>query len=122
MFDLYFVGTQNKEHDEYMIKKNCSRLFSYAEKPFYTIKRYLEHPNKLFIDSGAFSIANKVRRGKNLTIDDFTFEAKVDAFAKKNVTKLVKVVVDGEEKELSEEVVVSITADKVEHTVEFIYE
>ena len=71
MFDLYFVGTQNKEHDEYMIKKNCSRLFSYAEKPFYTIKRYLEHPNKLFIDSGAFSIANKVRRGKNLTIDDY---------------------------------------------------
>lgn len=70
-FDLYFVGTQNKEHDEYMIKKNCSRLFSYAEKPFYTIKRYLEHPNKLFIDSGAFSIANKVRRGKNLTIDDY---------------------------------------------------
>ena len=71
MFDLYFVGTQNKEHDEYMIKKNCSRLFSYAEKPFYTIKRYLEHPNKLFIDSGAFSIANKVTRGKNLTIDDY---------------------------------------------------
>ena len=71
MFDLYFVGTQNKEHDEYMIKQNCSRLFSYAEKPFYTIKRYLEHPNKLFIDSGAFSIANKVRRGKNLTIDDY---------------------------------------------------
>ena len=71
MFDLYFVGTQNKEHDEYMIKKNCSRLFSYAEKPFYTIKRYLEHANKLFIDSGAFSIANKVRRGKNLTIDDY---------------------------------------------------
>ena len=71
MFDLYFVGTQNKEHDEYMIKKNCSRLFSYAEKPFYTIKRYLEHPNKLFIDRGAFSIANKVRRGKNLTIDDY---------------------------------------------------
>ena len=71
MFDLYFVGTQNKEHDEYMIKNNCSRLFSYAEKPFYTIKRYLEHPNKLFIDSGAFSIANKVRRGKNLTIDDY---------------------------------------------------
>ena len=71
MFGLYFVGTQNKEHDEYMIKKNCSRLFSYAEKPFYTIKRYLEHPNKLFIDSGAFSIANKVRRGKNLTIDDY---------------------------------------------------
>lgn len=71
MFDLYFVGTQNKEHDEYMIKKNCSRLFSYAEKPFYTIKRYLEHPNKLFIDSGAFSIVNKVTRGKNLTIDDY---------------------------------------------------
>ena len=42
--------------------------------------------------------------------------------SEKNVTKLVKIVVDGEEKELSEEVVVSITADKVEHTVEFIYE
>ena len=59
---------------------------------------------------------------KNLTIDDFAFEAKVNDFAKKNVTKLAKVVVDGEEKELSEEVVVSITADKAEHTVEFIYE
>jgi hypothetical protein len=69
--DLYFVGTQNKEQDEYMIRKNCSRLFSYAEKPYYTIKRYLEYPNKLFIDSGAFSIVNKVRRGKNLTIDDY---------------------------------------------------
>lgn len=69
--DLYFVGTQNKEHDEYMIRKNRSRLFSYAEKPTYTIKRYLNASNKLFIDSGAFSIANKVRRGKNLTIDDY---------------------------------------------------
>ena len=63
-FDLYFVGTQNKEHDEYMIKKNCSRLFSYAEKPFYTIKRYLEHPNKLFIDSGAFLLLIKLEEVK----------------------------------------------------------
>ena len=90
----------------------------------------LRYMNNREDKNGIVTVAHKKADGtlleksvhKNLTIDDFTFEAKVDAFAKKNVTKLVKVVVDGEEKELSEEVVVSITADKVEHTVEFIYE
>lgn len=90
----------------------------------------LRYMNNREDKNGIVTVAHKKADGtlleksihKNLTIDDFTFEAKVDAFAKKNVTKLVKVVVDGEEKELSEEVVVSITADKTEHTVEFIYE
>lgn len=90
----------------------------------------LRYMNNREDKNGIVTVAHKKADGtlleksvhKNLTIDDFTFEAKVDAFAKKNVTKLVKVVVDGEEKELSEEVVVSITTDKAEHTVEFIYE
>lgn len=69
--ELFFVGTQNKEHDQYMIRKQCSRLFSYAEKPYYTIRRYLETENRLFIDSGAFSIAHKATRGKNLNIDGY---------------------------------------------------
>ena len=69
--ELFFVGTQNKEHDNYMIRKQCSRLFSFAEKPYYILNRYKETKNRIFIDSGAFSIAHKATRGKNLTIDDY---------------------------------------------------
>ena len=69
--DLYFVGSQNLEHDSYMLKQGCKRLFSFAEKPYSKINMYLDNDYKLFIDSGAFSIAHKARRGKNLTIDDY---------------------------------------------------
>ena len=71
MFDLYFVGSQNLEHDRYMLEKGCKRLFSFAEKPYSKINMYLDNDYKLFIDSGAFSIAHKAIRGKNLTIDDY---------------------------------------------------
>ena len=54
-----------------MLNKGCKRLFSFAEKPYSKINMYLDNDYKLFIDSGAFSIAHKARRGKNLTIDDY---------------------------------------------------
>lgn len=69
--ELFFVGSQNIEHDNYMIKKSCPRLFSFAEKPYSKMRMYEESACKLFLDSGAFSIAHGARRGKNLTIDDY---------------------------------------------------
>lgn len=69
--ELFFVGSQNIEHDNYMIKKSCPRLFSFAEKPYSKMRMYEGSACKLFLDSGAFSIAHGARRGKNLTIDDY---------------------------------------------------
>ena len=58
---------------------------------------------------------------KDLTIDDFAFEAKVNDFSKKGITELVKVKVNDKEIELSDEVTVSITSENAEFTIEFIY-
>lgn len=71
MFDLYFVGSQNIAHDKYMVQKSASRLFSYAEKPYSKLKLYENTNCKMFIDSGAFSIARNVKRSKGLNIDSY---------------------------------------------------
>ena len=70
-FDLYFVGSQNLIVDEFSLQRGCKKLYSFAEKPYSKLKLYQDTDVKLFIDSGAFSIARKVTRARNLTMDDY---------------------------------------------------
>jgi hypothetical protein len=56
--ELYFAGGSNKQVEDFMWKKNCSRLFSqFREKN--NIKKYIERGGtNIFLDSGAFSAYN----------------------------------------------------------------
>lgn len=61
-FNLYFAGNQAKEVDEYLQQKNALRLFSQAnERRAIEDWRETGHAHKLFIDSGAFSVAHAGR-------------------------------------------------------------
>lgn len=66
-FNLYFAGQQAKEVDEYLQKRNALRLFSQVnERKGIEEWRETGHADKLFIDSGAFSVAHN---GKTVDID-----------------------------------------------------
>lgn len=66
-FNLYFAGQQAKEVDEYLQSKNALRLFSQVnERKRIEEWRESGHASKLFIDSGAFSVAHN---GKTVDID-----------------------------------------------------
>jgi len=68
-FNLYFAGQQAKEVDEYLQQKNALRLFSQAnERKGIEDWRETGHAHKLFIDSGAFSVAHA---GKTVDIDQY---------------------------------------------------
>ena len=65
---LYFVGSQNLEHDRYMIDKNVHRLFSYADKPKKRLMMYNDNSSKVFMDSGAYGVAHS---NKEITLDEY---------------------------------------------------
>jgi queuine/archaeosine tRNA-ribosyltransferase len=67
MFDLYFAATSTAELEDYFVKINGNRLFSYAEKPKNKLLKY-ENDSKIFIDSGAFGVAHS---GKQITLDEY---------------------------------------------------
>jgi len=66
-FNLYFAGQQAKEVDEYLQERDALRLFSQVNERK-GIQEWKEagHAHKLFIDSGAFSVAHN---GKTVDID-----------------------------------------------------
>lgn len=68
-FNLYFAGQQAKEVDKYLQSKNALRLFSQVNERK-GIKDWQNdgYSDKLFIDSGAFSVAHN---GKTVNIDDY---------------------------------------------------
>ena len=68
-FDLYFAGSQNKKTDVLLKSLQCCRLFSQCNER----NSILDYANsdvrgKLFIDSGAFSVAHS---GKEVNIDEY---------------------------------------------------
>lgn len=66
-FNLYFAGQQAKDVDTYLQEKNALRLFSQVnERKGIQDWQALGHADKLFIDSGAFSVAHN---GKTVDID-----------------------------------------------------
>ena len=66
-FNLYFAGQQAKDVDVYLQQKNALRLFSQVnERKGIEEWREAGHADKLFIDSGAFSVAHN---GKTVDID-----------------------------------------------------
>jgi len=68
-FNLYFAGQQAKEVDEYLQERNALRLFSQVnERKGIEDWREGGHSYKLFIDSGAFSVAHN---GKEVDIDAY---------------------------------------------------
>ena len=68
-FNLYFAGQQAKEVDEYLQQKGALRLFSQLNERK-GIKDWQDsgHAHKLFLDSGAFSVAHA---GKTVDIDAY---------------------------------------------------
>jgi len=68
-FNLYFAGQQAKEVDEYLQQRGALRLFSQAnERKGIQEWKQSGYGKKLFIDSGAFSVAHA---GKTVDIDDY---------------------------------------------------
>ena len=68
-FNLYFAGQQAREVDEYLQSKGALRLFSQAnERKQINDWRAGGYSDKLFIDSGAFSVAHA---GKTVDIDAY---------------------------------------------------
>lgn len=66
-FNLYFAGQQAKEVDAYLQEKGALRLFSQVnERKGIQDWQADGHADKLFIDSGAFSVAHA---GKTVDID-----------------------------------------------------
>lgn len=68
-FDLYFAGSQNKKTDVLLKESRCCRLFSQLNEKK-SILDYDSSPvrGKLFIDSGAFSVAHS---NKTVDIDEY---------------------------------------------------
>ena len=68
-FDLYFAGSQNKKTDDLIKSSKCCRLFSQLnEKNSILDYASAEVRGKLFIDSGAFSVAHS---NKTVDIDEY---------------------------------------------------
>lgn len=68
-FNLYFAGQQAKEVDKYLQDKGALRLFSQVnERKGIQDWQKDGHAKKLFIDSGAFSVAHA---GKTVDIDTY---------------------------------------------------
>lgn len=68
-FNLYFAGQQAKEVDEYLQEKKALRLFSQVnERKGIEDWREGGYSDRLFIDSGAFSVAHN---GKTVDIDQY---------------------------------------------------
>lgn len=68
-FNLYFAGQQAKEVDAYLQERNALRLFSQVnERKGIQEWKADGHASKLFIDSGAFSVAHA---GKTVDIDTY---------------------------------------------------
>lgn len=66
-FNLYFAGQQAKEVDEYLQSRNALRLFSQVnERKGIQDWQADGYADRLFIDSGAFSVAHN---GKTVDID-----------------------------------------------------
>ena len=66
-FNLYFAGQQARDVDLYLQKRDALRLFSQVnERKGIEEWRETGHAKKLFIDSGAFSVAHN---GKTVDID-----------------------------------------------------
>lgn len=70
-FNLYFAGSQHKIVENYFIEKKVCRLVSQLNERR-VIQQYAEIPDEarptLFVDSGAFSVANS---NKKVDIDDY---------------------------------------------------
>lgn len=68
-FNLYFAGQQAKEVDEYLQERQALRLFSQVnERKGIEDWRAGNYSDRLFIDSGAFSVAHN---GKTVDIDQY---------------------------------------------------
>lgn len=68
-FDLYFAGTQKKEVMNFIRDTGCAKLYSFVDnKALINEYRLGETRGKLFIDSGAFSVAH---RGEEISIDEY---------------------------------------------------
>lgn len=68
-FDLYFAGSQHKDIDVHIKKNKCCRLFSQLNERKAVLEYAAEtERGKLFIDSGAFSVAHA---GKTVDIDEY---------------------------------------------------
>lgn len=68
-FDLYFAGSQHKDIDVHIKKNRCCRLFSQLNERKAVLDYAAEtERGKLFIDSGAFSVAHA---GKTVDIDEY---------------------------------------------------
>ena len=62
-FNLYFAGQQASEVDEYLQKRNALRLFSQVnERKAIEDWRTAGYADKLFVDSGAFSVAHSDKK------------------------------------------------------------
>lgn len=69
MFNLYFAGWGSKDADEYLQSLAANRLLSQAnERRVINAWEASNVSHKLFIDSGAFSVAHA---GKTVDIDDY---------------------------------------------------
>lgn len=70
---LYYAGSSKKRTDDYIIKNNLPRLQSYVNDKS-NIKNYFQHirnkayKDKLFVDSGAFTMWTK---GQSLDVDEY---------------------------------------------------
>lgn len=67
-FNLYFAGWGAAEADKYLQEKNVNRLFSQLNEWQHIVEWSTAGHNKLFIDSGAFSVHHS---GKTVNIDDY---------------------------------------------------
>lgn len=86
-FNLYFAGSQSKDVDIYLQQRRCCRLFSQLnERKAIEDYQNAETRGKLFIDSGAFSVAHA---GKSVNIDDYisfiNLNPKIDVWAQLDV-------------------------------------
>ena len=119
--DVKFVYVKTGEN-----KANVNAELKKADAMMDEVLRYMSNREEKI---GKVTVIHKKEDGtllekavyKDLTIDDFVFEAKVNDFSRKGITELIKVKVNDKEVELSDEVTVSITSENTEFTIEFIY-
>ena len=70
MFDLYFVYPPRDDMMDKMIQHGANILFSYSnsKKLFLKFKDKFSDKNKVFMDSGAFTLWTK---GKKVNVDEY---------------------------------------------------
>jgi hypothetical protein len=67
-FNIYFAGHGHKSTDQYLFDRNACRLFSFVNEPEHIRRWDAAGHSKLFVDSGAFSVAHN---GAEVSIDNY---------------------------------------------------